>query len=456
VAKNYKGLEGIKAYVKFLIKMGYHRAAIYAEVMRYAGFSEIDDKTKEDIVRDTVEEFKNYELIQKIVRSELIGDIKAPDSKLIKILNTDTKSISEINRYRLVELFDAKYDIKSYINMCEFQYKPLDPFIFRKSEEGHTVFNFYQPPKWLEDYYYSSGRIKPPLVKHIPDIYHKFLMHLTDSKKESYDYIIKWLSNAIKNRNYCILTTIGDQGIGKGVLGSIMEKLVGSPNYHAGTDRMFKGVFNTQIANKRIVYCDEISISSKEEEDKLKLVVNDSIEIEQKGRDVIYEDNYASFYISSNNMDAISLTEDDRRFSIVDLTSIKITKVFTDAMFAELFLEENLHKFASFLWHFEVNVEEMKQVFRSARTEQVRDSTLKEWEEWFIYKYCHDNAGKTIDIWDAGEAVKEQFGYNTRIGRVKFNFLSRRYAKVFKVKQLKEDGRSPYKLVIRGKDEQGL
>ena len=266
----------------------------------------------------------------------------------------------------------------------------------------------------------------------MPTLYDKFLKHFVNEDKESYDYIVKWTANALQDRNYCILTTIGTQGIGKGVLGSIFKMLFGKKNFHAGADRMFKGTFNYQIANKRMVYCDEILIKSKEEEDKLKLVVNDSIEIERKGYDAEEITNYANFYISSNNLDAIKITADDRRFSIVDLTDKKLMKVMNKKEIESLLYPENIKKLAHYLWHYDVNSDEMLQVFKSRRTEMVRANSLKEWEEWFVFNYCSEHAGKTKKWMDVKSDIQDEFPFN--VGRTRLQNLMHIYPECFKLK----------------------
>src|SRR6185437_15064174 len=113
-----------------------------------------------------------------------------------------------------------------------------------------------------------------------------------------------------------LLCTIGAQGIGKGVFGSILEALHGEANAVKVRDQVFKGQFNAPLANKTLVYVDEIALTTKEAHDRIKDVVNQKVEIESKGKDPVQLKNYASFYLSSNSFDAIKLEAGDRRYSI--------------------------------------------------------------------------------------------------------------------------------------------
>jgi hypothetical protein len=73
---------------------------------------------------------------------------------------------------------------------------------------------------------------------------------------------------------------------------------------------------------------------------------------------------------------------------------------------------------------------------------------LKEWEAWFLEEYCPANIGKSIKLYDAGDAVKDQFGYGTRVGRGRFMELQNKYPDAFSVRSTKEDGKTVWKLYI--------
>jgi len=447
-----KGIEGVKACVKSLIKMGCHNAQIREIILKDEDFSDLDTELVNKVITDFLAVDSNYKLIQRIVRSTLVKDKDSNENGEIFIINEDRDSFFTMHKTNLTNLFHPSFDVKYKILIAEFVYDPFLPSIFTQATDTSLPrFNTFTPPFWMKPYFYSNTLKEIPKVNKIPDIYYKFLNHLVDNNLQSYEYILNWLANGLKRRNFCILTTIGNQGIGKGVLNDIMTKLFGVENSYAGSDRMFKGVFNSQISNKRLVYCDEISIKDKEEEDKIKLVVNEVIEIEKKGIDAKQITNYANFYISSNNLDAISLTEDDRRFSIVDLTSKPLIAAFSEKDIKELFEDKNIQELAFYLWNREVNTEAMLRVFKTARTEEVRLSGLKEWEDWFLFKYCKDNKNKELEIWEAGEVIKEQFGFNTRIGRSKLMQLAQKYSNIFKIKLCSgEENRKTWKLHIGG------
>ena len=230
-----------------------------------------------------------------------------------------------------------------------------------------------------------------------------------------------------------------------------MRRLFGERNYFTGSDKMFKSNFNAQIENKRLVYCDEFMIQEREDEDRLKLIVNDFIEIEKKGIDTKMQKNYANFYMSSNNIDSIRLSGDDRRFSMVMLTEKKFD--WKQADIEALLSDENIKLFAQFLWNLEIDSSEMRSVFRSEKTEEVRSSSLKAWEEYFVFEYCVKNSNKKILLSDASDELENEF--NIKIGRSRFIKLSTIYPKVFKVKKEIRNDRQVWVLDIKDNNENG-
>jgi hypothetical protein len=166
-----------------------------------------------------------------------------------------------------------------------------------------NYFNVYEKPFWAA----QDQNIGMP---EIPVVYKEFFTHLTDNDTASYEYLLDWLANSLQSRNRTILVAIGEQGIGKGVLGDIMRELHGEKNYAKTNDGVFKERFNGPLLFKTLVHIDEIKIGNNDVAyNRLKDVVNDTIQIEEKCKNQITVNNHASFYICSNNLDAIPIEE---------------------------------------------------------------------------------------------------------------------------------------------------
>lgn len=421
--KTIKTIPGLRRAAISMIRMGLSEKDIIVNLVNDDVINSFEKDTAEDVIKDTCENFPNYVLIQKVMRSKLIINADDRESR-IRIMDPLSQKDLVITKINLTSLFNSKVDLSDRMYTCISVYDPYNSYVLKSNEHNPWTYNMYKPAKWNVKYYFSKGRKVLEQSNDIPKIYETFLKHLFKNHTESYEYVLDWIANGLRSRNYCILATIGTQGVGKGVLGEIMRLLFGDSNFHKGEDRMFKGTFNSQIMNKRLVYCDELKINNVNEENKIKTIVNDFIEIEKKGIDVEEIRNYANFYVSSNNMDAIKLSGDDRRFSIVNLTDEKLLNVLNTEEIEELLKEENIEELAKFLYYREVDKDKILRVFKSERTQEVKDSTLNIWQEWFLDEYCPPLEGKRFCYKKAIEAIEESFS------RGKYQF-SRRALQAF-------------------------
>ena len=418
-----------------MIRFGMSKEQIFYKLRIQHCPQNIEEKLLQVVMDQTCDDYPDYELIQTIVRSKLALDRDAERSKL-HIVDYLTRQIFTMDQQRVMKLFDNKYDFRNKIFTCSFEYLPY----FQKAmvkQEGLWKFNTYVPPFWQEEAFYTEGAVPVTKVTKLPPLYKKFITHLVDNDKASYEYVLDWMANALQNRNYCILTTIGLQGVGKGVLAGILRSLVGDHNFVVTDKKLVRKDFNGQIHGKRIVYVDEVKISNADEENKLKSLINDVIEIEKKGKDAILTDNYASIYISSNQLNSLRLTADDRRFSIVNLASKKLLDVMSESEIKALRDEENIEELAKYLYYRKVDSEKMMRVFKSDRTEEVRSNQLNPWQEWFIEEFCFEHAGKDVEMTAAATAIEEEFGGGARCGRAAFKKLSDIYPDKFIVKSPK-------------------
>lgn len=451
MGKDKRGATDLENTIIKFIRCGFKSS----QIKRMLNSGEVKNVSEEDINRmvDVVcEEYPNYDLIQKIMRSKLAID-KNDEASKVYITDVVEKNVSTIAKRRLTELFDSKFNLSSRLIFCDFKYLPNENFILKKSEsEGCYIYNTFDPPLWYKEHFYSNGKVPIKKENKLPEIYHKYLNHLVGGDKKSYNYILDWLANGIKDRNYCILVTIGKSGIGKGVLGEIMRHLFGSTNYQGGVrSEIFKSKFNSQLLNKRLVYLDEIKIANVEQENKLKLLINEFIEVEKKGVDAQEVRNFTSFYLSSNNLDALKISGDDRRFSIVDLTEKPLLECMTTEEIVSLSSEENIDRLARYLYYRPYDKIGMMKVFKSARTEVIRSSSLNAWEEYIMDEYSWSHIDKWVPVDDVAQAVADKFGFMHRPpGHRAFERLQNVYPERIEIKRARLDGkRRRYEIMFK-------
>ena len=424
-----KEMERIKSYILNWVRDGF--APLEIERMIKAKHPELNQADVDNLMTDSFNLSPSYFLRQKVEQCQIIQDISGDD--MCYLLDPNTKDVVRVKESKLTRLCEDKHEksrLLSQIYPAQFIYNPMEATrLYRQGLDWY--YNTYQPPIWYENVFYSKGNIEVSKREELPLLYKQFFLHLVKDHEDSYLYVLSWLSNAMKYRNYCVLTAIGNQGIGKGVLGEIMRLLIGEKNFHTSDTRLITKDFNKQFKNKRIVFCDEIQILKIEHVNKFKALINDMIEIEGKGENAVEVKNYASIYIASNNFDSIRLTDDDRRFSIIELTDQKLIHYMSTEQISSLIEPKNIKELAEYLWHLVIDQDIMKTPFKSSRTEEVRLAGLKDWEEWLFDDYAIDNAGKTVELKNVSEAVESEFGAKFKPSRRALKKLQEVYPKKF-------------------------
>jgi hypothetical protein len=366
-----------------------------------------------------------------IMRSKLVVSLADPTvTTLVDLTKGETHQYHRDSiRQTLTKDNYATFSGSSVL-FAEFRYDPRKLAAIHATPEGIPVYNTYVPPEWKRDAFFFARPL--PESDKLPGIYQDFVNHLTGGKQESTDYILDWLSVSLTSRNRTLLTAIGAQGIGKGVLGHIMEKLHGSRNFVTVRDEVFKAKFNAPLKDKTLVYVDEADLRTKESQDRMKAVVNDTLEIEEKGKDSIQSQNYASFYLSSNTFDAVKIDSDDRRFSIVDLTDTKLKDTPLFGHIQALQAPANIRELAGYLLNREVT-RNMVEPFRSERFEEVKEAGLSEWENWVIENWLPMNAGRRVPVADLQNAIKAISRFVP--GRRKLQELANKYPDKMQMKK---------------------
>lgn len=376
---------------------------------------------------------RNQALVNVIKECHLIID--QADNTRTSLVDLNSGERFDVCRENIKQLLnrDEYNEFKQYkMIYATYMYNPYAKTILFEQRRGLIGYNMYTPPTWLIEHYYRGTALPPGAV---PPIINKFLHHLTGGDLESLEYVFDWLTTAINDRNYTMLTAIGDQGIGKGVFGYLMEKLFGVSNFKKTRDEVFKKSFNAQLEDKRLIYIDELALNTKEAHDRLKDMINDSLEIEAKGKDAKTIKNHASFYISSNHIDALHLEPDDRRISAIELTTKPLLKQFTREEIEEQILnDDNVNDFACWLYHRKVE-RDMRIPFRSEKFAEMMEAGLRSWQRWLLFELTPELAGKTVDIKEVQKRLKFEFPDLRTPGVTPISKLSNLYSKYFRVKQ---------------------
>ena len=242
-----KEMERIKSYILNWVRDGF--APLEIERMIKAKHPELNQADVDNLMTDSFNLSPSYFLRQKVEQCQIIQDISGDD--MCYLLDPNTKDVVRVKESKLTRLCEDKHEksrLLSQIYPAQFTYNPMEATrLYRQGLDWY--YNTYQPPIWYENVFYSKGNIEVSKREELPLLYKQFFLHLVKDHEDSYLYVLSWLSNAMKYRNYCVLTAIGNQGIGKGVLGEIMRLLIGEKNFHTSDTRLITKDFNKQFKN---------------------------------------------------------------------------------------------------------------------------------------------------------------------------------------------------------------
>ena len=384
----------------------------------------------------------NEGLRNLIFSSKLIVNREnAHDSFLVNPVTGQTLKI-DLKNIRSVLRGEFDPYIRTEKIIASILYEPHRHAFLWSESNGLYSYNSYQPPLWKKDLF-LDGKLEAK--DSLPEIYQLFLNQLLANHEESFEYLLDWLALSLQGRNMTILTAIGEEGIGKGILGEIMEDLHGKGNFIKVRDTVFKEKFNAPFENRTLVYVDEIKITDRTSLDRIKDVVNWQIEIEKKGIDPKSVKNHASFYLSSNSFDAIPIDAGQRRFSIIQLTDTKLKDSELgqnwpniQLLVDELRSSENIALLAMYLLNRKVDQKRMLEPFISERADDVKEAGLKDWEIWVVNSWCkyHINPYKQVPLSELQTDIKDTFHLKNAPGRRLLEDLAKKYPDAFRVKKV--------------------
>jgi hypothetical protein len=248
---------------------------------------------------------------------------------------------SELNKYYFQDKTDLKtitYDINkpaifdNYLNLCpkiKQTYKKVDEFSKETKDKLAIILNY---------------------IKEI----------LCSNKQDSYDFLLKWLSNMMRgNRNESALYLKGPQGAGKSTLLEFIRKhVLGNELCFQGGSGPLKSRFNSELSGKLMVVFEELENFSCGEWIAISSVLKRQITsptlmIERKGQDPREEKNLNNVILISNN-DAIQ-DDEGRRYNILDISTKYIgNKVFFNKLYS-CFSDEVGQVFYSYLLEIDIS-----------------------------------------------------------------------------------------------------
>lgn len=310
----------------------------------------------------------------------LIPFISIKNSNTIVFFDKKTNTIKMDLDYASYKVaIDPQFQLKPLPCVIEFNpYRPEQKYLDEYLGQTFTHINTYIKPEWQLGRQLTTEETKE--YSKLPPIIDEFFTHLFPDPTCK-EFVYDWLHYALNARNETYLVMNGAKGVGKNVLSNTLcSSLVGKQNHkiaHKGALEQF----NSILADCRMIVFDEFKIADDESINALKRYANSEQMIHYKGLDVgKTQKTYNSFIICNNSLNDMRIEWDDRRFSVVDLTTVKLEDVWSSAkikLFFDIIEDPTSEEMVGFGY------------WLLYRTPKVMEGPFSVWKGDHFYKLCY-------------------------------------------------------------------
>jgi hypothetical protein len=218
---------------------------------------------------------------------------------------------------RIKERFNLKV-INYWLNSSKCTTYDRAEFIIDKDDNDYKnkdIYNSYVRPD------YNIGDIDMSIIF---DYINRVLCSNDDKLA---NYINEWITTLIqKGRTEQCIVLMGTKGCGKGSFYEIVKLLVGDEYSSVITDiNRITQRFNSVLNRKSLILLDEVVSDAgtfvKIQNDMKGKITNKKLSLEFKGVDVAFDvTNNISYIITTNGFNPVQVTEDNRRYCIIDIS----------------------------------------------------------------------------------------------------------------------------------------
>ncbi|HHA1934662.1 TPA: DUF5906 domain-containing protein [Enterobacter ludwigii] len=144
---------------------------------------------------------------------------------------------------------------------------------------------------------------------------------------EAYHYLVQWMAHIIQKPDEKPAVAIvmkSIPGAGKGTTVKPLLSIFGQYAAHINGAAHIAGRFNAMLANKLLVFADEVTIRTPSEADKLKAIISEAtFNLERKGIDAEPMPNFARLIFASNSTQVLQAGIRERRYLVLEPTPEK-------------------------------------------------------------------------------------------------------------------------------------
>ena len=153
-----------------------------------------------------------------------------------------------------------------------------------------------------------------------------FLHHIHQAicggDEQVYKYLMQWLAHMLQKPDEKPSVAVlmkSVEGTGKGTMVRPLEQILGQHFVQLNGDEHLTGKFNSLVANRLLVFADEVRLTDPKKADKLKAMISEpTVNMERKGIDAEPIPNFARFIFASNHDHVLIAGQRERRYLVVE------------------------------------------------------------------------------------------------------------------------------------------
>jgi hypothetical protein len=185
-------------------------------------------------------------------------------------------------------------------------------------------------------------------------LWNRYLDHIFSSEPEYRDWFIHWLAYPIQNPGAKLHTAVvfwsTQTGTGKSTLAYIMKEIYGQHNCSRLQEGDLSAHFNGWAVNKQFIEVDEMSGRGSEARAELlkAFITRQTIPVDLKYQNRYEIRDTLNYFFTTNHIESLHLDEDDRRFFVHNVGSVKLSADFFQTEFGPWLKSDG---FAAIAWH---------------------------------------------------------------------------------------------------------
>ncbi len=155
------------------------------------------------------------------------------------------------------------------------------------------------------------------------DIYLEHILNvICAGDNHVFTYVMQFLAHIVQKpteKPSVAIVLKSVEGTGKGTMLKPLLQIFGCHGAHINGDRHITGQFNGAVANKLLVFADEVDLTHSKDADKVKAFISENtVLLEKKGLEAVPIPNYARLFIASNRSQVISAGLRERRYLVLE------------------------------------------------------------------------------------------------------------------------------------------